>query len=334
MKCPKCGYISFDHNEACPKCNKDITDERDNLGLPHFEPSVPYLLGALTGMADDSIMDIEIGAPGSQGSLQGGGMPDREEEEAPPLPEEKGEAVPQDDGLEMSLDEEWSTVAAGGQEEAERVPDSDEWDLDLEDLDLPSEGGEELEPSSLEAHEVGGDEEITFDFEEPQAPEPLSIGPEEDLSLDLEELSLDDEDLGGDIQQDSPPSSDEESELEFDLDSITLEEEDVLPEEPAPPGEAQEELLLNLDDLKINETGELEVVAPAEGAAPDEEKPPPAPKTEGLPEDDSPTLELEGLPVDEEAAPPGGGGEDEFSLDLDDLDLDLDLEEKEPDKSS
>jgi hypothetical protein len=51
MKCPKCGYISFDYNEVCPKCNKGITPEREKMKLPSFKPAPPSLLGTLTGKA-------------------------------------------------------------------------------------------------------------------------------------------------------------------------------------------------------------------------------------------------------------------------------------------
>ena len=50
MKCSKCGYTSFDYNQVCPKCNKDITSERESLNLPSYRPNPPSLLGALTGV--------------------------------------------------------------------------------------------------------------------------------------------------------------------------------------------------------------------------------------------------------------------------------------------
>lgn len=33
MKCPKCGYNSFDHLESCKKCGGDLTDHKSNFGL-------------------------------------------------------------------------------------------------------------------------------------------------------------------------------------------------------------------------------------------------------------------------------------------------------------
>lgn len=47
MKCPKCGYISFDYAQACPKCNRDTTVEREKLKIPSFKPATLSLLGAL-----------------------------------------------------------------------------------------------------------------------------------------------------------------------------------------------------------------------------------------------------------------------------------------------
>lgn len=47
MKCPKCNYISFDFNKACPSCDRDISAERDKLNLPHYRPSPPFLLGSV-----------------------------------------------------------------------------------------------------------------------------------------------------------------------------------------------------------------------------------------------------------------------------------------------
>ncbi len=60
MKCSKCGYISFDYNQSCPKCDKDVSGERAELNLPDYRSHPPFLLGALTGDVDESGMDIEL----------------------------------------------------------------------------------------------------------------------------------------------------------------------------------------------------------------------------------------------------------------------------------
>jgi hypothetical protein len=58
MKCPKCGYVSFDDNESCPKCDKDIRAERAKLNLSDYRSDPPFLLGALTGQVNDSEGDM------------------------------------------------------------------------------------------------------------------------------------------------------------------------------------------------------------------------------------------------------------------------------------
>ncbi len=65
MKCPKCGYISFDYNQVCPKCDKDIANEQSKLNLPSFRPNPPSLLGILTGEADESNVGLHTDSSAS-----------------------------------------------------------------------------------------------------------------------------------------------------------------------------------------------------------------------------------------------------------------------------
>ena len=60
MKCPKCGYVSFDYNESCPKCDEDIRGERTKLNLSDYRSDPPFLLGALTGQVNESEAEIGI----------------------------------------------------------------------------------------------------------------------------------------------------------------------------------------------------------------------------------------------------------------------------------
>jgi len=38
MRCPKCGYVSFDYLDRCSKCQTDLTGERERLRLHGFRP--------------------------------------------------------------------------------------------------------------------------------------------------------------------------------------------------------------------------------------------------------------------------------------------------------
>ncbi len=47
MPCPRCGYVSFDHLEACKKCGADLTEEkRRRAGVGLFAPPVVPLSAA------------------------------------------------------------------------------------------------------------------------------------------------------------------------------------------------------------------------------------------------------------------------------------------------
>lgn len=46
MRCPKCGYISFDHLEACGKCKKDLSTVMAELGGSTYGAVVPSFLVA------------------------------------------------------------------------------------------------------------------------------------------------------------------------------------------------------------------------------------------------------------------------------------------------
>ncbi|MFH1243501.1 MAG: hypothetical protein V1689_14230 [Pseudomonadota bacterium] len=54
MKCQKCNYTSFDHNEICPKCKQDISSERDRMRHPKYKENPLFLLGALIGESEAS----------------------------------------------------------------------------------------------------------------------------------------------------------------------------------------------------------------------------------------------------------------------------------------
>ena len=66
MKCPKCGYISFDYNQRCPKCNKDLGPEQKKRNLVAFKHNPPFFLGSLTG----DVNDIDVPGGGMAGDIE------------------------------------------------------------------------------------------------------------------------------------------------------------------------------------------------------------------------------------------------------------------------
>lgn len=187
MKCPKCGYISFDHNEICPKCNKNIAALRDKMSLPSYKAAPLSMLKALTGEASDSNADISVQVSEDTASVL-------EEEEGLSLEDSQAiEAMEKtfkdsqdfDMQLETTLDEVW-----------DEAPKEDTADLSLDLEDLPIDDAR-LEPAQAEdAVEIetivdsdllateGGDPDKTALFE------PVEVD-EDTTGFDLDDLSRD-----------------------------------------------------------------------------------------------------------------------------------------------
>lgn len=49
MKCPHCGYISFDYLDTCKRCGNNLTSVRDLLNITPVRPNPPFLLASLVG---------------------------------------------------------------------------------------------------------------------------------------------------------------------------------------------------------------------------------------------------------------------------------------------
>lgn len=187
MKCPKCGYISFDHNQTCPKCKKDISAEQKKLNLPDFRPSPPSLLEALTG---ETIIQTSAAMFDEGQNLN----IDLSLESSGELEQTEGISFPQDLPDQEALEDE----------------DEIQFDLSSDDFDLEEEdNGLFLEPDEI----VFGESESSALLEKEDEEDDMSLhlgdiedekpGPKEDVLLDLAE-------------DDAP--------LEIDLEALPLEE--------------------------------------------------------------------------------------------------------------
>ncbi|MBW1786741.1 MAG: hypothetical protein JRK53_09030 [Deltaproteobacteria bacterium] len=183
MKCPKCGYISFDHHASCPKCKKNISSTQGQLNLPDFEIKTPALLvematqaGAGAGIriqeAHEAVVAVTL---------------DTEEAAAVDL---ERDAVPGQKMGGLSIDFDDLTL----------IPDDDDYPIETVDLDqlttVESEidlAIDNLEPDDLLS--VDALEDVSETRRPPgKKPAADSIGgkPEDsDLALDLEDLELD-----------------------------------------------------------------------------------------------------------------------------------------------
>ncbi len=232
MKCPKCGYVSFDHHQVCPKCSKDVLAEQRRLNLPDYKPDPPSFLGALTGESgpatavSDSFQEsgatIEFG-----GSLQST-APDDAALSSPmeisatrsgPAVSSSPVKAPEDE-LELNLDElsldldEGSGLGESGPFQSEHQSvEEDAISLDFGDLNAreekPSNGG----PAASDQGKL--DETLALegmpDLEESQ----MGLNTAEMLTLELDR-KLD--------AASSEMAEDELDEFEFDIDLDELKE--------------------------------------------------------------------------------------------------------------
>lgn len=58
MRCPKCGYISFDHLTACSNCSRDISALVDELHGTSIETDLSLFLGSVIG-EEPTAMDLQ-----------------------------------------------------------------------------------------------------------------------------------------------------------------------------------------------------------------------------------------------------------------------------------
>ena len=82
MRCPSCGFVSFDHLTACKKCGKEVPPPPGGRRMPApvpvpVPPSIGQPMAAPGGSAGslDSFFAAPAGDPGSETMLMGGQAP-------------------------------------------------------------------------------------------------------------------------------------------------------------------------------------------------------------------------------------------------------------------
>ncbi len=215
MKCPKCGYMSFDFNQICPRCSREISVEREKMNLPSFRPAPPSLLGTLTGETSDSHIGFNV---------DGSGVYTTTGEQEPFSPEDSQtmeameEAFEDSQSLEEQIEAEPNGELHAATEESDEALSSDLEDLVIDISDVPA----------IEAKQEAGDDDLFPDFDDPSVDETEIVFEEnitdeaeddEKFSLELDPIELDIEPETASL--DLAESSDEE---EFtDLDENTTE---------------------------------------------------------------------------------------------------------------
>lgn len=132
MRCPKCGFISFDHLENCLKCKKKIKKTSDGLSGTVYNVAPPVFLK----------LNEE---------------PDQAENEIPDVFADADDALANEEIRDPDLD-----ILIENEDEV----DFSLSDEDSEDIELDLGGSEDEDIDFALQDEDEGDREITFDFEQ------------------------------------------------------------------------------------------------------------------------------------------------------------------------
>jgi len=220
MRCPKCGYISFDHLEVCVKCKKNIKAVSDTLHGTVFQVQAPAFLQLQPRQAEDETADDVLVAQSE----------DYVDDDLEILIEE-----PQDKDKEIEFGED----------------DQPELKSDAAKKSAESEEDREIE-IDFSQFEDAPDEEPTLAEEGPAE----DAREEKPFSLEMPEALADISDLAPPakmaeaVKEPSPAAGKSAADLDDELDfDLGLDELDL---PPAPSSPAETELTLN--ELDFSET--------------------------------------------------------------------------------
>lgn len=244
MRCPKCGYISFDRQRSCGKCSHDLTAVAEQLQGTAGKAEAPFFLAAVLGKKRPAAAE-----PG-------------------PALEEEEEAIALDElAVEDQAADEEALDFAGAPLDEDDLAEQPLPSLGLEDIDvsdlMPPQEEEEEPVLSLES----GQEEAL-----PSSPTPTPARAREEdeeearMEIELPGLEPPDESLdlygqespfGGLEEKGEPPADAEEEEEIIDLSALM----DFAATAPPAPGEEELDTL----ELSLEESGN----APAPAEAPE-----------------------------------------------------------------
>jgi uncharacterized OB-fold protein len=229
MRCPKCGYISFDHLEKCLKCKKDISAVSDTLqgGVLHVASPVFLNLQSQEDQSDES----DLVAEG-----EGVEVEDAVADFDIIVEEDSAEGREEEVTLEVDQNEEESfidfEISSDEEEESEIAIDSALFDDDTE-----------IEEQLLDNQLDSLSEEDTDDFE---------IDMPEEL-LDMSDLAA--PALSEDIKSPDLDSQDELNSLDIDLNSFDFDLDSDLSAGDGPlESSGGEEDEISLSDIDFSDT--------------------------------------------------------------------------------
>ncbi len=153
MRCPKCGYITFDHLETCTKCRKKIGAVSEQLSGTIFKADAPAFLqlkvngpdaGDTTAddvLQEDNDLDVEFTLDGEDEG-QDNGLTDGDIEfdfldEGTDSPASKGHESTEEEDFDLDLFDDEESVELSLEEDGEQeAEDKDGLQLDFSELDI------------------------------------------------------------------------------------------------------------------------------------------------------------------------------------------------------
>jgi len=235
MRCPKCGYISFDQQKSCVKCSADVAAIADQLQGTVSNVQAPFFLGSVLGVQEEDFSGTISPSPAEDDSLDLGEL------EADMLPEEN--ALAGLEPAEVDLDLAGAPLDDEDLGEAVLPPTSGLADIDVSDLIPPADAdlaelsfGVEEDADALK--EESAEDEVMEEFD-------LDLSPLDDDLLIPEEAQA--EQAVAEEDSASAPAETEDEEI-IDLSSLMDLDDD---ERSGPGGEDSDsvDLDLTLDDL-------------------------------------------------------------------------------------
>lgn len=275
MRCPKCGFISFDDQASCAKCAHDLAATIEQLHGTSIREEAPFFIASLLDKAaaleEEGAGVIfetpEVAEPGEigepEGEREGAGL-DISEEGAEPeevVAAETGEpkelevsdlVPPQEESAPVSeFEEEEAPMAKSADEESSReIPDesvimeeTSTERVDLFETDLAKEGDAEtaigFEPGESE------DEGDIVDLSSLMDESDIETSEQEE-GEGSEDLTIEKESTYSGLDLESPAEEDESSDLVLESEDS---EEDIQADEVL--SDAEEQLDLTLEDEEI-----------------------------------------------------------------------------------
>jgi hypothetical protein len=199
MRCPKCGFISFDHLTSCASCGRDISEVASELQGTSIKVEPPMFLGgalAAFTSAEDSSEEHAMDADdeGIDFNMEMGA----EEEEVPEMAAAEEEV---DFNMEVAAEEEEGPEMAAADEEVDFSFEEEAEEFQVaEETDISPEGADEEVLVMEEETEEGAAIELEADADEGG------------LEFDLDDFMEDDDDFS------DASADDEVAEIDIDLD--------------------------------------------------------------------------------------------------------------------